>query len=231
MSTAEGMPLAATPDGAGTPRTGDGRRRGRLGWAFLFSDIGTLYRRPRTWVLHAALAAIPILIAIAVKVTSAGPPPGRGPQFLDQITHNGLFVALTALLASAPVFLPMTIAVVAGDTIAGEASHGTLRYLLLAPAGRFRLLVVKYLTCLVFCVSAPLAVACSGIGIGAILFPPGPVTLLSGDTVSFGDGVLRTGLIVLYAAVSLAGLCAIGLFVSTLTTVPVGAMAAIIVAA
>jgi ABC-2 type transport system permease protein len=205
--------------------------RARLGWAFLGADIGLLYRRRRTWVLHAALAAVPVLIAIAVKVSSRGAPPGRGPQFLDQITHNGLFVALTGLVVSIPAFLPLTIAVVAGDTIAGEASHGTLRYLLIAPTGRLRLLVVKYVTCLVFCLSAPLAVAVAGLAIGRALFPPAPIALLSGDTISFGAGIWRTALIVLYIAVSLAGLSAIGLFISTLTTVPVGAMAAIIVAA
>ena len=46
--------------------------------------------------------------------------------------------------------------VVAGDAIAGEASHGTLRYLLIAPAGRIRLLIVKYLAAAVFCLAATL---------------------------------------------------------------------------
>ena len=33
------------------------------------------------------------------------------------------------MLVSVPLFLPLTVGVVAGDTIAGEASLGTLRYL------------------------------------------------------------------------------------------------------
>lgn len=205
--------------------------RAGLGWPLLASEIGLLYRRRRTWVLHAALAAVPVLIAIAVRLDSHSPQPGHGPQFLDQVTQNGLFVALTALLVSIPAFLPMSVAVVAGDMIAGEASHGTLRYLLVAPAGRLRLLIVKYLTCLVFCVSAPLAVAAAGVAAGAVLFHTSSFTLLSGDTVGLGQALLRVGLIVLYVAVSLAGLAALGLFVSTLTTVPMGAMAGILVAA
>jgi hypothetical protein len=36
------------------------------------------------------------------------------------------------------------VAVVAGDSMAGEAGYGTLRYLLAVPAGRVRLLTVKY---------------------------------------------------------------------------------------
>jgi ABC-2 type transport system permease protein len=176
----------------------------------------------------AALAAVPVLIAVAVAVTSSSTP-GRGPQFLDLITHNGLFVALTALVVSVPLFLPLTVGVVAGDTIAGEASHGTLRYLLVAPAGRVRLLVVKYVGAAAFCLSAALVVVIAGLLIGLALFPVGPVTLLSGDTVPIGDGLVRLLLMAGYVAISLLGLSAIGLFISTLTDVPVGAMAATIV--
>ena len=92
-----------------------------------------------------ALAAIPVLLAVAVRVTSRRAATGRGPAFLGDITQNGLFVSLTALVVAIPLFLPLTVGVVAGDTIAGEAGLGTLRYLLVAPAGRVRLLVVKYL--------------------------------------------------------------------------------------
>lgn len=176
----------------------------------------------------AALAAVPILIAVAVRLTSSGNT-GRGPAFLDQITQNGLFVAFTALVLCIPLFLPLTIGVVAGDTIAGEASLGTLRYLLVAPAGRVRLLIVKYVGAAVFCVSAALVVVIVGALIGVALFPIGPVTLLSGSTIGIGESVLRLLLIAGYVTVSLLGLSAIGLFISTLTDVPVGAMAATIV--
>lgn len=175
-----------------------------------------------------ALAAIPILIALAVRLTSRVPS-GRGPAFLDRIAENGLFAAVTGLLVSIPLFLPLTIGVVAGDTIAGEAGLGTLKYLLVGPAGRLRLLLVKYAGAAVFCVSAVLAVALSGMAIGALLFPVGPVTLLSGDTVSVEEAMLRVFLIAGYVMVSLLGLSAVGLFLSTLTDVPVGAMAATIV--
>lgn len=175
-----------------------------------------------------ALAAIPILIAIAVRVTESTST-GRGPALLDRITQNGLFVGITALVVSIPLFLPLTIGVVAGDTIAGEAGLGTLRYLLVAPAGRARLLVVKYVGAAVFCVAATLSVVIAGTLAGLVLFPVGPVTLLSGDTISVGDSVLRTLLLAAYVTVSLLGLSAIGLFISTLTEVPVGAMAATIV--
>lgn len=205
------------------------RSGGGAGWSLLGTEIGVLFRRRRTWALLGALAAVPILIAVAVRIRNSGAPTGRGPQFLDQITQNGMFVAFTALVVCVPLFLPLTIGVVAGDTIAGEASHGTLRYLLVAPAGRVRLLVVKYVGAAVFCVAGALVVVVAGILIGAALFPVGPVTLLSGDTVGIADAIGRLFLVAGYVVVSLFGLSAIGLFISTLTDVPVGAMAATIV--
>jgi ABC-2 type transport system permease protein len=132
---------------------------------------------------------------------------------------------------SIPLFLPLTVGVVSGDTIAGEASQGTLRYLLVVPAGRVRLLLVKYGGALAFCLAAPIAVVAAGSIVGALLFPVGPVTLLSGDEISPGEALLRLLLIACYVAVSLAGMAAIGLFVSTVTDVPVGAMATTVVLA
>lgn len=203
--------------------------RPSAGWALVASELSVLFRRRRTWAMLLALAAIPVLIAVAVRLSSSRPAPGHGPAFLDQISQNGLFVAVTGLVVSIPLFLPLTVGVVAGDTIAGEASAGTLRYLLVAPAGRVRLLIVKYVGAAVFCLAATVTVTVAGAVIGIALFPIGPVTLLSGDTIGVGESVLRSLLIAGYITVSLLGLSAIGLFISTLTVVPVGAMAATIV--
>ena len=200
----------------------------RTGIGLLGSELAVLYRRRRTWAMLFALAAVPVLIALAVRISSRVPS-GRGPAFLDRIVENGLFVAVTGLLVAIPLFLPLTVGVVAGDTIAGEAGLGTLKYLLAAPAGRVRLLLVKYAGAAAFCITAVLAVALAGMGIGALLFPVGPVPLLSGDTVSVAEAVLRVLLIAGYIMVSLLGMAAVGLFLSTLTDVPVGAMAATVV--
>jgi ABC-2 type transport system permease protein len=211
---------------SGAERDASSSTRG-VGIALVGSEIAVLFRRRRTWAMLAALAAVPVLIAVAVRLSSDEESGGGGgPAFLSSITQNGLFVAVTALTVAIPLFLPLTIGVVAGDTIAGEASLGTLRYLLVAPAGRIRLLLVKYVGAVVFCLAATLIVVLVGVAIGAVLFPIGPVTLLSGDTIEVGGFALRCLLLVGYVTVSLCGFSAIGLFISTLTTVPVGAMAA-----
>lgn len=198
--------------------------------ALLLSEIVVLFRRRRTVAMLAALAAVPVLIGIAVRL-AADNAPGHGPGFVDRITQNGLFLGLAALALSIPLFLPLTIGVVAGDTIAGEASQGTLRYLLVVPAGRVRLLAVKFGGALAFCFAAPLVVVVAGTVTGALLFPIGPVPLLSGDEIAPGAALLRLLLVAAYVAVSLVGMAAIGLFVSTVTDVPVGAMATTVVLA
>jgi len=198
-------------------------------FALLGSELALLFRRRRTWAMLGALALVPVLIAIAVRLTTDGG--SGGPAFLGDITNNGLFVAFTALTVSIPLFLPLTVGVVSGDTVAGEASHGTIRYLLVAPTGRLRFVLVKYAGAVAFCLAATLLVVLVGAAIGALLFPIGPVTLLSGTQVDGWSYAGRALLLALYVSLSMLGLSAIGLFASTLTTVPVGAMAATVVLA
>lgn len=210
------------------PRAPADRRR-RLGLSLVGSELAVLFRRRRTTAMLVAVALIPILLAVAVALSSQTLAPGEGPPFLDRVTQNGLFVGFAAMIVGIPLFLPLTVGVVAGDTIAGEASHGTLRYLLVAPAGRARLLIVKFVGTVAWALAATLTLMVSGLVIGSILFPVGPVTLLSGDVIGLAESLLRTLLVALYVSVSLTGLSAVGLFISTLTDVPVGAMAATVI--
>ena len=192
---------------------------------FLRSELGMVFGRRRNLAILAVLAGIPIVIAIAIKVTAPVNDGRDGPPFLFSITANGIFVALTALTVVLPLFLPLAVAVVAGESVAGEASLGTLRYLLVVPVSRTRLLAVKYAGALAYCLAAAFVVAVVGTLMGALLFPIGPVTLLSGTQVSYGAGLARLLLVALYIAAMMAGLAAIGLFVSTLTESAIAAMA------
>lgn len=193
------------------------------------SELRLVFGRRRNLAMLVLLTAIPIFIGIAVKVSA--PKGGDGPPFISQITGNGLFLAFTALAVCLPVFLPLAVAVVAGDAVAGEAGTGTLRYLLSIPVSRARLLAVKGVGVLAYLAAGVLIVAVVGMVTGLILFGSHGVTLLSGDTVSLGDGLIRAAAIALYVCIDLIGLAAIGLFFSTLTEVSVGAMAATVVSA
>jgi ABC-2 type transport system permease protein len=189
---------------------------------FLRSELRLIFRRRRNLAGLGVLAAVPIIIAFAVK-SSGSPGGGGGPGFLSQATSNGLFVGLAALTVELPLFLPLAVAVIAGDTVAGEANIGTLRYLLVTPVQRTRLLAVKYLALLFSTVVAVLLIAVVGVGLGLVLFGAGPVTLLSGTQVSTGVGLWRLLLVCAYLTVCLAAFGAMGLFVSTLTEQPIGA--------
>lgn len=229
MSQAE----LSAPQGHGEPRDQPPRsasRRTTFYGTLFRNELHTTFRRWRTLALLAVLAAVPVLVGIAVKIEtgdggSAGGGGGEGPAFISQITNNGLFLVFTALAATLPFFLPMAIGVIAGDAIAGEANAGTLRYLLVAPAGRTRLLLTKYATVMTFCLVATLVVALSALTVGALLFPLGDLTTISGTRITFAEGLGRALLIALVVAASLIGVAALGLFVSTLTNSGIAAMA------
>jgi ABC-2 type transport system permease protein len=207
-----------------------------LHWLRLLrSELSLTFLRKRNLALLAVLAAVPIVLGLVLRFSSqpggGGSGGGSPPAFLNQVTGNGVFLAFLTLVVESTLILPLVVAVVAGDSIAGEASRGTLRYLLAVPAGRTRLLGIKLTATGAFCVGACLLVSAVAVAVGAILFPVGPVTLLSGTAVSLGAGLLRLLFVALYLGAAMAALGAIGLAISTFTEHPVGAIAALLVIA
>jgi ABC-2 type transport system permease protein len=195
---------------------------------FLASELRLVLRRRRNIAGVAVLAAVPVLIAVAVKST-ASRPGSDAPDFFRSITENGLFVSLAALTLELGIFLPLAIAAVSGDAVAGEANLGTLRYLLTVPVSRARLLAVKYAAIVIVAFIATFVVTIVGMAIGLALFGGGDLTTLSGTQISFVAGLGRVALASTYLACALASLGAVGLFVSTLTEQPIAATIATVV--
>ncbi len=205
-----------------------GRGPNRPSTRFLRSELRIIFGRRRNLAGLVVLAAVPIVLAIAVKAST--PRGGNdGPDFFGSITGNGLFVPLAALTIEMTLFLPLAVATISGDAIAGEANLGTLRYLLAVPVSRTRLLAVKYAAIVIFAVLATFLVSLVGILIGLSLFHGGNMTLLSGSQVGFNDGLLRVLGATIYLSVQFAALGAIGLFISTLTEQPIAATIAAVV--
>jgi len=200
--------------------------RARVSTRFLRSELKIIFGRRRNLAGLAVLAAVPVILAIAVRVSS--PSQGDGPDFISAIVGNGLFVAFAALTLELPLFLPLAVSAISGDSVAGEANLGTLRYLLAIPAGRTRLLAIKYAAIVIFALVATALVSLVGAIIGLALFGGGDMTLLSGTQTSMADGVWRLALSTLYLAAQLSALGAIGLFISTLTEQPIGATIAVV---
>ncbi|UOY02945.1 ABC transporter permease [Blastococcus sp. PRF04-17] len=188
-------------------------------------ELRKMFRRPRTWATIAVLNALPVLVAVLLVLTDLAPRPGEGPPFLSAVLANGTLYPLAALAVVLPLFLPIAVAVVAGDAIAGEAQAGTLRYLLARPAGRTQLLVAKLVAVLAFVLVTVAVVAAVGYLVGTTMFEAEPIagTSVSGTSLTPEEIGGRTLLAIGYVAVSMLGVAAFALFFSTLTDSPLGA--------
>ncbi len=192
-------------------------------------EVLKLVRRPRTWVSVALLCLLPTVVAVFLAVSRIAPRPGEGPTFLSAVLANGQLYPAAALGIVLPIFLPVSVAVVAGDSIAGEASTGTLRYLLARAVGRTRLLIAKLTAVVVYTVLAVIAVAVTGYVVGVKLFGTGTLssyyatTTVSGTPLTTAQLLERTALMVGYIGWSMLGVAAVSLFLSTLTDSSLGA--------
>jgi len=195
-------------------------------------ELAKLFRRPRTYVVAALLCALPFIVAVFLATTRIPPPPGQGGAFLSAVLSNGALYPAAAMALVMPVFLPVSVAVLAGDAVAGEAAGGTLRYLLVRPVGRTRLLVAKLVSLVVFVLFAIVTVLVTSYLTGITLFGsepsagvalPADVTSMSGVTITPAGLVLRLLGTVAYIVVSMLGVAAIALFLSTVTDSALGA--------
>jgi ABC-2 type transport system permease protein len=200
-------------------------------------ELVKLARRPRNWVSLALLCALPVIVAVFVAVTHLVPPPGQGPTLLSDVLASGSLYPAVALAIVLPVFLPIAVAVVGGDSIAGEASSGMLRDLLARPVGRARLLTAKLVAVVAYVLAAVVLVAATAYITGILLFGSKPVaaspggltapslaaTSLSGSGLTPAELLLRILGAVAFISVSMLGVATIALFLSTVTDSSLGA--------
>ncbi|MEV4801617.1 ABC transporter permease subunit [Nonomuraea sp. NPDC049421] len=201
---------------------GAGRGVGAF-WRLLGSELGLTFRRPRNLVILAVLAVVPVVIGVTLRVVGGGDEDIGG--IVQDVAGNSLMLTFLSFSFLTLLLMPVAVSVVAGDAIAGEAGAGTLRYLLAAPAGRTRLLVVKFLNAAVYSYAVTAVVALSALVTGLLLFPAGPVTLLSGTTIGMAEGLLRIAICVGYVGAGMAALAAVALALSVFTEVSIGAIA------
>ena len=194
-------------------------------------EIAKALHRWRTWLLGAALGGIPVVIVIALKLSPPVPGGEDAPPFLDAILHNGLFAPLTGLAVVQPFFVPLATGLFAGDGIAGEAQAGTLRYLLVRPVERSRLVLAKYAAAMSLLAALLAGVIVCGAVAGGIAFGFGPLPTLSGTTLSVGATAVRILGAAFYMVLAVSGIAAMGILISTLTDSGPGAAVATIVLA
>lgn len=120
-----------------------------------FIELYKIFRKPRTYIGFIAIAVIVLLIQLALRVD--GPTwiklmfSGMDDMFAlesDKVL-NGYFVCFL-VLNTLLIQVPLLVALVTGDLIAGEANLGTLRLLLTKPISRTGVLVAKFMAGLVY---------------------------------------------------------------------------------
>ena len=183
-------------------------------------------RRTRTWACFLSLAAVPTLIAVANRVQGEGRE--RQVNIFTQLTKSGINLGVVALLVMSNFFLVVVVAAFAGESVSGEAAWGTLRYLLIRPVSRFRVLFGKMFVAYVLTVLATLVVSVTGLAVGTACFGwNDPIVLrrLSIGTREFSlpvqigaiEGLERLAIASAYVALFLLVVVAVGMLLSTLT--------------
>ncbi|MBD8868049.1 ABC transporter permease [Nocardioides donggukensis] len=190
-------------------------------------ELSKLLRSRRTWVTIGLVDALPTLVAVLLALTDLGPRPGTGPAFLSAVMTDGTLFPLAALAIVLPLFLPLVVAITAGEAIAGEAQQGTLRYLLVRPVGRARLLLAKLVSVMAFVALTVVVVGATAYVVGALLLGDEQLTTgatsVSGTSLTTPELVARTLLALAYAMLSMLGVAAIALFLSTVVRSPLAA--------
>ncbi|HEX6333718.1 MAG TPA: ABC transporter permease [Flavisolibacter sp.] len=160
-------------------------------WQLIRIELFKIFKRPRTYISFAAIAAIVFLIQLALYVD--------GRKYLEFILQsfeqsfsiggvvlNGYFVCFF-ILQTLLVHVPLLISLVAGDMVAGEANMGTLRLMITKPVSRTQLMIAKFMaatfyTVLLLCFMALLSL------FGSILiFGTGDLMVLKSDSVNIID--------------------------------------------
>ncbi len=189
-------------------------------------ELHQLLRSRRTWVTILMIDALPTLVAVLLGLTEVGPRPGTGPAFLSAVLTDGTLFPLAAIAIVLPLFMPIAVSIVAGEAVAGEAQQGTLRYLLVRPVGRTRLLIAKLVSVMVFVMLTLVVVAATAYVTGTLLLgdaPIGATATVSGTTLTQQELIARTLLALAYALLSMFGVASIALCLSTIVDSPLGA--------
>jgi len=178
--------------------------------------VKILFQR-RTYVGWVGLLAVPLLIVLALDLSSSKPGPGEGPPFFSQITNNGIFVPLAAIGALSFFLFPLVASMAGAFPLAGEAEMGTMKTWMSRPVSRTSILFSKWGVAILYVVVGMLLVGIGGLVAGWIVFGAHPLTTLSGTTISIPTGIERIVVANLVILAALLCVISLALFVSTLT--------------
>jgi ABC-2 type transport system permease protein len=195
----------------------------------LWTEVRRQASRRRTQLALGFMVALPLIILAAFQLDSGGDNGGgrrRGEfsSLVDAATAGGLNFAIVTVLFSAGFLLVVVYALFCGDTVASEASWGSLRYLLAVPVPRGRLLGVKLTVALAYCLFATLLLVGTALAAGTARYGWHPLRSTIAAEIAPGAALLRLAAIVGYIAVSLLVVAGLAFLLSVSTDAPLGAV-------
>jgi ABC-2 type transport system permease protein len=199
-------------------------------------ELAKQWQRPRTIVTFAALAVFAVVLTIALAATGSSHTERVGDIPLYIIPgRSGFSVPVIALASTMKFFLPLAVAVFAGESVAGEAGWGSLRYLLARPLARARFLAAKLAVACMFSTVAVAVVPLAALAAGSLAFGWHPLTAVDGGASSAShvaaatfDPTAALGRLAMgtaYVAAGMTSIFAFAFLLSTLTSRPFVAVA------
>jgi ABC-2 type transport system permease protein len=188
-------------------------------------ELRRQFKRRRTLGVLALMVALPLILIGALQLGgSEDAQQNSRINLVDVATSSGLNFTLFVLFATTGFFLVVVFALFFGDTVASEASWGSLRYTLATPVPRMRLLRQKWYAALVLSVGAMVALVAVALLAGGIAFGFGDIQTPVGVTLAQGEGLLRLAGMVGYLVVHLLVVGTLAFWFSTITDAPLAAV-------
>ncbi|HEY3682606.1 MAG TPA: ABC transporter permease subunit [Streptosporangiaceae bacterium] len=181
-------------------------------------------RRRRTWIAFGLAAVLPWVLIIAFQIGGASGGGDGSTSLFDLATAGGPNFAVMVLFASSSFLSVVAIALFCGDTVAGEASWSSLRYLLAAPVPRARLLRQKLIIALAYGAATVVGLLAMAWVAGGLVYGWTGMRLLTGGELPAGVALGRLAIAVAYALVSLLVVAALATLLSVWTDSPLGAV-------
>jgi ABC-2 type transport system permease protein len=187
-------------------------------------------RRRRAYITLAILVVLPVLMTFAIKYGGRGERREADQTDLFRLAkQSGLIMPAFALAALSGFILIIVVGIFAGDVVAGEASWGNLRYILVRPISRVRLLTAKLAIAVTFTIIATFLIAITALIAGLIAFGWHDIFVLFPPVHQTADSMLwHTFIVTAYITWEMMAVVALGFMVSTMTDAPVGAIGAAI---
>lgn len=135
-------------------------------------------RRARGWATMASMTAVSLLLVVVIGTTRASVPERIGDWGSVVTNASGFVLPLIVLNVMTLFLLPLAAAIFAGESVAGEAAWGSLRYVLSRPVARWRVLATKAAAAAAFSVATVVVVVLVSLLASGLAFGWGSLTVI-----------------------------------------------------